>query len=285
MTQEGIRAIYSYLKFSFVESQLATLADGDRNATFILDALNMLIGVFTNNNFNQAKLDEFDKYILQSAVKYRQELISEGVMPEQDVVKGMGSGLGKYVDAFNNIINNIKTSLAITDQATLSAYNSIVQKSKLTDRKVDNYSYEYDDFFKRFNMIQDLYVIIENHPNVFDLKKDEISIDVAIFEFHQGITHLSRAYNFGGNTFNHELGRFKSHIRRASLDLVKLCLEQILIMLEAMNKSVEAKALRKEYTLIKAYEVVSVPSDQMPLLLQKYTECYAKYVEIIRGNL
>ena len=259
------------MRFSFAESALSTLLNDNepRNMTTIEDSINSLCYVFTDQ-FRDDQLKTFTRIALQTSIALYKRLGADGIITKSIEQRNIDEQNPQdFMSRFYEIIKFAAEELVITDVSIKKAYETVYTKPAIRNKKIDEFSSEYKAFF-------DVYYLLER---VYENTKEDYKLTIfpALLEFHQGLTHLSRSFNFQ-DSGQKEISRFKSHIRRATLDIAKITIEQLSINFQAEEKSNMAKDLKREAMLIKAYEVASIPSDQMETLISKYKECINKFI-------
>lgn len=269
MTREAIQAIYFYIKFSFVESELSTvLKSGEkRNLTIILETVNSLKDVFSDA-FDNKKLSIFEEKIFKTAVLLYNRLSEDKFIPKNFKYDQLhlDQSYSKNMDRFFKLLMFIATELKIDNQLYLNAFKDIYSYPKIKGKKIEEFTGEYESFFEMFQLFDS----IEAEKSI------KLSIQPALLEFHQGLTHLSRFFNFEDKD-RKEFTRFKSHIRRATLDIAKISIEQLIVKFNSNQQMDAVFELRKKSMLIKSYEVVSIPSNNMEHLLAKYKSCIVRF--------
>lgn len=145
-------------------------------------------------------------------------------------------------------------------------------------------------FEKEYNI---LFLCIKTNNNIYRLIRgseaikfpnDEISSivsrDTAIHEIHQGFTHLTRHINQSLSNFV-EIDRFKSHIRRAALDLLKLSIESMRNFFIKTHQISIHNELSIKLSIIKNQEVIEIVSTAMPDFKQRYTTLITNYTKYL----
>jgi hypothetical protein len=159
-----------------------------------------------------------------------------------------------------------------------------VTSDKISSINMNDFSKEYDMLFQCIDLNQEINGLIRNIEDRKFPDKNETSIvsrDTAMHEIHQGFTHLTRHVNHQLlNT--KEIERFKSHIKRASLDLLKLSIESMRNFFIDLDKENLSKKMTVQLSLIKSKEVSEVVSTAIPDFKARYTRLIEDYKSHIK---
>jgi hypothetical protein len=142
---------------------------------------------------------------------------------------------------------------------------------------------EYDMLFESIETNEKVYSAIDTIENSKFQDDDTscvLSRNTAIHEIHQGFTHLARHIN-SGYSDGKEVERFKSHIRRAALDLLKLSIESMRNYFTKTQQEELCNMMLLEFSSIKNLEVSNVVSTSMPDFKFRYTSLINKYAAFI----
>jgi len=173
-------------------------------------------------------------------------------------------------------------SNTISDNEQLKSIK--VTNDNASSIKMNDFSKEYEILFQCININQEINELIEDiegkkYPD--ENISSVISIDTAIHEIHQGFTHLTRHVNQQLSNLK-EVERFKSHIKRASLDLLKLSIESMRnFFIKSKQKTLHNKMLI-ELSLIKDKEVSEIVSTAIPVFTVRYTKLIEEYKFLIK---
>jgi hypothetical protein len=161
-----------------------------------------------------------------------------------------------------------------------NSYNPNFNTTQSTSIRMGSLEKDYNTFFDCIEVNDNVYTMIKKIENITSSSNTSavISRDSAIHEVHQGFTHLARHVN-GSFHNDKELERFKSHIRRASLDLLKLSIESIFNLYVNLNQKELSQNLSIEFSSIKTNEVTGVVSAMMPNFKQKYTTLINNHIK------
>jgi len=166
---------------------------------------------------------------------------------------------------------------AVSDTEQHKGYMVVAENGVAVSMK--SFEKEYDILFHCITENEEIYTLIEKVENEKfpdDETSSVLSRDTAIHEIHQGFTHLSRHVNHNLSNMK-EIDRFKSHIRRAALDLLKLSIESMRNFFEKTNQKKLYNQISIELSLIKNQEVSNIVSTSMIDFKQRYTSLIKKY--------
>lgn len=187
-----------------------------------------------------------------------------------------------YINAISQYENLLKLLTNAISQDENNK-NLKVVSDKPTTLTMKSFTKEYEMLFDSFETNEKIYSLISTRENSKFPDNDTsciLSRNTAIHEIHQGFTHLARHVN-SGYSDDKEIERFKSHIRRAALDLLKLSIESIRNYFTKTNQEDLCNEMLIEFSVIKNQEVSNVVSTAMPDFKFRYTELINKYYKSI----
>ena len=165
-----------------------------------------------------------------------------------------------------------------------SGKNLKLVNDKTTAVNMIYFKKEYDMLFESIETNEKVYSAIdtiENSKFPDDSTSCVLSRNTAIHEIHQGFTHLARHVN-SGYSDGKEMERFKSHVRRAALDLLKLSIESMRNYFTKTKQADLCNEMLLEFSTIKNQEVSNVVSTSMPDFKFRYTSLINKFIDFIK---
>ena len=171
---------------------------------------------------------------------------------------------------------------AVSDTEQYKSYKVVTENGVAVSMK--SFAKEYDMLFHCITKNEEVYTLIETvEKEKFpeDKTSSVLSRDTAIHEIHQGFTHLSRHVNHTLSNMR-EIDRFKSHIKRSALDLLKLSIESIRNFFQKTKQQDLYNQISIELSMIKNQEVSEVVSTAMPDFKHRYTSLIKKFKEYIK---
>lgn len=280
-------AIKNYAYLALFESKYAVYYN-ERIAASLENILESLQYIFLREITDK----EYSNYLFEIVligtyvVKKSAEFTSKKIHEVQDIqlMQNLLSSAKKaHEDAsyynsipkFENLLGII--SNAISDNENQKNIKVVNGKTSSVNMKL--FEKEYSMLFDCICLNEEIYTLIEAVEDIkFPEKKTSsvISRDTAIHEIHQGFTHLTRHVNHQlSNT--KEIDRFKSHIKRASLDLLKLSIESIRNFFEETEQKSYYNNISIDLSLIKNQEVSEIVSTAIPDFKVRYTSLITEY--------
>lgn len=277
----------NYVYLSLFESKYA-IYNGERIASSVEKALEILQYIFMRD-ITEEEYSSFlrETFLVGSAVAKKSAEFSNQTINDAELIKQTFKDAQEN-EKNKNYINSIPKYERILVLLTNAITQNEIQKNlqlvddKTTSVAMQPFQREYDTLFQCITLNDDVYKAIDTIEQTKFPDSDScvLTRDTAIHEIHQGFTHLTRHVNSAYSN-GQELERFKSHIRRASLDLLKLSLESIRNYFIKVDNIESLHEMSLAFSDIKNKEVSNVVSLGMASFQQKYTYLIKKYIKDI----
>ena len=283
------QALKNYVYLSLFESKYAVYY-GERLATSIEKVLTVLQFVFMRDITEE----EYSSYLKELVIIGTHVLNKSSKSSGKDIknislIRRTISEAQKS-EKIANYINSIPKyerllsiiSNEISQHEIDKDFKLITDKSTPINMKI--VKDEYRMLFECIELNDKVYEVITASEEQHFPDEEEscvLSRDTAIHEVHQGFTHLSRHTN-NGYSHDKELERFKSHIRRAALDILKLSIESIRNYFIKIDNKKLFNQMSLSFSSIKNHEVSNVVSAAMPDFKQRYTTLINEYIKYIK---
>ena len=279
----------NYQFLSLFESKYA-IYNGERIASSIEKILEILQDVFLKDITQKKYSDYLYQIVLigsnvtKKSAEFSGKKISQSELIKKNFIEAQESVDNEnYINSipkFERILSLLRD--AITQNEIGTNFKTVDAKS--TPINMRAFSKEYSMLFDSISTNEMVYKKIDNAEKV-NFPNLEISSvlsrDTAIHEIHQGFTHLTRHIN-NGYSNEKELERFKSHIRRASLDLLKLSIESIRNYFLITDNTKSLHQMTLAFSNMKNQEVTNVVSNEIASLKQKYILLIDEYLQYIK---
>lgn len=278
----------NYIYLSLLESKYAVYY-GERIAASIENVLEILQFVFLRDITEEeysAYLNEIVKvgtYVALKSAEFNNNGINDYALIKKTIDEAKDSENKKnYINSIPKYENILPM---LVNAITQNEFNQNLQlvNDEITPVSIKWFHKEYEMLFDCIGTNEDVYNAIST---VEELKLPEetescvLSRDTAIHEIHQGFTHLTRHTNSAYSN-DKEIERFKSHIRRAALDFLKLSIESIRNYFIKTNNDTSLHKMSLIFSHIKNQEVSNVVSSSMPDFKQRYTTLINDYIKYV----
>lgn len=258
--------VVNYIYFSFFESKLSVY-HGYRTSVDIREIYDILQYIFSQP-ITQQQYRKFILKIVDYAVNTTEEL--NNMTGQRYSLQAINNALNKLDILIKRPNNDMK--IILISEKVIEACVKIIANLESPSFQIKHTnrfsSIDMRYFTKEYQMLWNSVALYSTVDTT--LNRQAIAPDTAFHEVHQGFTHLTRHVNLTLND-NKEILRFKSHIRRAALDFLKLSLESLTLHFVKKDDVANVAFLRVETAKIKNQEVCQVVSALLPDLKQKYT--------------
>jgi hypothetical protein len=238
-------------------------------STFLYEVVK--VGTFVIKKSAKFNHKEFEQ--MQNFEHIQQLLVSS-----RDAHKNENFVLG--ISKFEELLALISDTISDNEQS--KNITDALDKTSIINK--NEFSKEYDMLFQCISLNQEVNGLIEDVEDrdfADDKESSVVSRNTAIYEIHQGFTHLTRhIHQQLSNTI--EIDRFKSHIKRASLDLLKLSIESMRnFFIKTNHENLNMKMI-VQLSLIKSKEVNQIVSTAIPDFKARYTRLIEDYKSHIK---